>query len=146
MNKVIVIDLEVNKEFELVDINLQEGKVVIRSDEYGFCSQVLSKIQFTNNQTQFVEPKNSENDKEFAEWLGKSHYQVVDIYSKYIRDPFDREVYPDYDTFVDTKWTTCDEMPEIMVDNDNTELEWCLANSFTTDELYNKFLSEKNGK
>jgi hypothetical protein len=34
---ITVIDLEVNKEFELVQI-LKEG-VVIRNDEYGFCRQ-----------------------------------------------------------------------------------------------------------
>jgi hypothetical protein len=47
---ITVIDLEVNKEFELVSINLEEGNVVIRSAEYGYCSQQLSKIIFTNNQ------------------------------------------------------------------------------------------------
>ena len=142
-NIITVIDTEVNKEFDLVSIDLFEGKVVIYSKEYGHCSQVLSKIKFTNNQLGFVEPKTSENDKEFAEWLGKKNYIVVDIYSRYIREEGTREVYPDYDTFVATKWTTEDEMPEIMVDNDNTELEWCLENSFTTDELYQKFLENK---
>ena len=54
-----VIDLEVNKEFDLIDINLSEGKVVIRSDEYGFCSQEISKIKFTNNHIQeFLLKKN----------------------------------------------------------------------------------------
>lgn len=54
MKKLIVIDLEVNKEFELIQIDLDKNSVVIRSDEYGFCSQDLSKIKFTNNQIENV--------------------------------------------------------------------------------------------
>ena len=48
--KVIVIDLEVNKEFELVSIDIEQGKVVIHNEEYGSCTQDISKIKFTNNQ------------------------------------------------------------------------------------------------
>jgi hypothetical protein len=140
MKKIIVIDLEVNKEFELIDLHLDEDKVVIRNDEYGFCSQDLSKIKFTNSHLEL--DKNSANDKDFAEWIGKNNYQLVHIYSKYIMDDCDREVYPDYETFVASKWTTCDEIPEIMVDNNNEELEWCLANSYTTEELYDLFLKK----
>lgn len=45
---ITVIDLEVNKEFELVQILNEEGCVVIHNDEYGFCRQEISKIKFTN--------------------------------------------------------------------------------------------------
>ena len=50
MKTLTVIDLEVNKEFDLVSIDLKECKVVIYSKEYGYCSQKMSKIKFTNNQ------------------------------------------------------------------------------------------------
>jgi hypothetical protein len=43
-----VIDLEVNKEFNLVEIRMNEGIVIIQNDEYGTCNQLLSKIKFTN--------------------------------------------------------------------------------------------------
>jgi len=50
MKKIIVIDLEVNKEFVLIDIDIKTNKAVIYNDEYRYCSQKLSKIKFTNNQ------------------------------------------------------------------------------------------------
>lgn len=78
--------------------------------------------------------------KEFTEWIGKNHYHLEDIYSIYTRDRSDGEYYPDYDTFVCSKWTTVDEIPSIMADNDNTELEWVLENSYTLEELYDKWL------
>ena len=84
-----------------------------------------------------------DNAKKFAEWLGKNNYSLVQIYAKYLREDDTREIYPDYDTFVVEKWSTHTDMDEIMIDNDNTELEWCLNNSFTTQELYEKFLLEK---
>jgi len=47
---ITVIDLECNEEFELVDLRLDEGYVVIRSDKYGYCRQKINLIKFTNNQ------------------------------------------------------------------------------------------------
>lgn len=46
---ITVIDLEVNKEFNLVSISLEDGTVVIQNNEYGFCRQLIEKIKFTNN-------------------------------------------------------------------------------------------------
>jgi len=45
-----VIDLEVNKEFNLISIDLEKSMAVIQNTQYGFCSQELSKLKFTNNQ------------------------------------------------------------------------------------------------
>lgn len=145
INTIKVIDLEVNKEFDLVSINVENGEVVIRGDECGFCRQHISKIKFTNNQTDFVEPLTADNDKAFAEWIGKKHYVVVDLYAEYVREDYpSREVYPNYDsTFIGSRWTTFEEIPQIMADNDNTELGWCLENSYTTDELYDVYLNTK---
>ncbi len=45
-----VIDLEVNKEFNLISIDLEKSTAVIQNPQFGFCSQQLSKLKFTNNQ------------------------------------------------------------------------------------------------
>ena len=46
LTKTYVIDLEVNKKFELISIN--NGIAVIYNKEYGHCSQKLSNIKFLN--------------------------------------------------------------------------------------------------
>lgn len=45
---IIVVDLEVNKEFIIKKINFEEDTVVIYNTEYGHCQQSISKIKFTN--------------------------------------------------------------------------------------------------
>jgi len=40
----------VNKEFNLISIDLEKSMAVIQNTQYGFCSQELSKLKFTNNQ------------------------------------------------------------------------------------------------
>jgi hypothetical protein len=82
---------------------------------------------------------------EFIEWIGGNHFQKIDIYSVYKRGEggFRYEITPDYDTLVDTRWTRfADEIPSIMVDNDNSELDWIMKNSYTTEELYKLFKNE----
>jgi hypothetical protein len=84
-----------------------------------------------------------ENNFDFTNWVGRNHYQLIDIYAKYTKDRRDGEITPDYDTLVATKWTTFDEIPSIMADNDNEELQWCLDNSYTIEELYKLYLKTK---
>lgn len=87
-----------------------------------------------------------EMDYDFINWIGKNHYKLVNIYSKYDRNPdyqMRYEIFPDYDTFVAEKWTDMDDIPEIMADNNNEELDWILENTYTTEELYQKYLDSK---
>lgn len=86
----------------------------------------------------------------FVEWVSKNGYQLEDIHSQYERDRCDGTYSPIYtdefgnDTFIASKWTKHGPISEIMADNDNTELKWCLDNSKTSEELFNEFLeSEK---
>ena len=88
----------------------------------------------------------TESDKNimfaFVEWCSRHSYTKQEIYEKYTRDRSDNTYIPDYDTFVCEKW--CNEpIDQIMADNDNEELEWCLEHSYTNDELFELFLKNK---
>ena len=48
MLTIIVTDLEVNKDFELVEYNKRGDKCIIYSKEYGHCSQIRSKLKLKN--------------------------------------------------------------------------------------------------
>ena len=89
--------------------------------------------------------ENKNIDLEFIEWIGDNNYRLVNIYSKYTRNPYPYhyEIVPDYDTFIDKKWTDLDDIPEIMADNNNEELDWILKNSYSIEELYQKYLDVK---
>jgi hypothetical protein len=77
--------------------------------------------------------------EEFIIWLSNNSYTYQNIYEKYTMDKCDHTFTPDYDTFICSKW--CNEpIDEIMGCNDNTEMEWIMANSFTIEELFEKYI------
>jgi hypothetical protein len=78
----------------------------------------------------------------FADYVGGRGFYKQDVYKKYSRDEYDKSICPDLDSFIETRWSI-HPIDEIMLDNDNSELDWVLKNSYTTEELYITYLTSK---